>query len=142
MGPEDSSVKEMVMYCGDTPIGRISEIPEITDLQPPEGIEVYDDNTGETVALLRASETDGTLTLHFTATMWAKCRSRKRFIKLMAGVFGMQRNEASQLAEAAMSCGCPSYQDLWADCYAYFVKYAMELMATANGTDQPSGASE
>lgn len=41
------------------------------------------------------------------------CRTRKRFIKLMMGVFGVPRNRAKVLARAAMLGGRVSYTVLW-----------------------------
>jgi hypothetical protein len=35
----------------------------------------------------------------------------------MASTFGMQRNEAAAFAKRAFDAGCPSYQDLWAECF-------------------------
>lgn len=96
------SQRTCTLYLGDVPIGEISEIPS---------------DSGEPH-------------LHFEATRWTKCRSRKKFIKLIGGAFGIQRNDAERLVRKAMNSGCFSYMDLWADVYTYFVKCALVFMAT------------
>lgn len=78
------------------------------------------------------------MVLYF-ATLWRSCRTRKRFVKLMNGVFGMPRNQARALAYVAMRYGCRSYQDLWTDCFTFFIKYALEYLAKHNRADTPQG---
>ena len=108
MGPEDSGLLDgMEFYLGDTRLGNISEIESKT-ITLSEGA---DEN--EPIPISRG------VTLRFTSTHWTTCRSRKRFIKLMGGVFGMPKREAETLAREAMRNGCPSYSDLWADCFSY-----------------------
>lgn len=124
MGPEGK--KEVVLYFDDTRIGTLSEFDESPTIEPSEPLEL-----GNPLAM------SGSMTLRLTAEQWTSCRTRKRFIKLMAGVFGVQRNQATALAKVAMEAGCPSYMDLWADCFAYFIRQTLQYMADH---DRPSDA--
>lgn len=58
----------------------------------------------------------------------ARCRSRKRFIKLLCATMGVQRNDARYLAEVAFRAGRHSYFDLWCDAYIFMVEAALRLM--------------
>ena len=124
--PTDNDQKEVVLYFGEQRIGVLSEFESIPTIEPK--------------SELRLGETPPDF--QFTATLWKSCRSRKRFIKLVMGVFGLPRNNATALADIAMKSGCPSYQDLWADCFTYFIKETLEYMATHDRTDNPARESE
>ena len=113
MGPEDS-VKDIEVYANGLRVGSLTEIEEPTTIEPTEPLAL-----------------GNSLTLRFTASMWTSCRSRKRFVKLMCGVFGVQKRQAEALARAAMSSGCPSYQDLWADCFSYFIAQTIRAFDSA-----------
>lgn len=121
MGP-DNDTKEIVLYFGKQRIGTLSEFDSIPTIEPQ----------SELTLGVRPPD------FQFTASIWKSCRSRKHFIKLMMGVFGLTRNQAADLAEAAMRCGCPSYQDLWADCFSFFIKETLEYMATHNKATNPA----
>lgn len=123
----DNETREFVLYFGDQRIGTLSELESLPVIEPQ----------GEIEQVVKRPP-DFT----FTAYAWKSCRSRKRFIKLMMGVFELPRNRAAQLADVAMRQGCPSYQDLWADCYTFFIKEALEYMATHSNADHPARESE
>lgn len=53
-----------------------------------------------------------------------KCRNRKRFIRLVAGWFGIQRNEAILMTQLVRRHG--SYQGLWERAYEFMVNYAVK----------------
>lgn len=118
MRPDEK--KEIALYFGDTQIGTLSEFDEIPTIEPSEPLELSGGVAGHMEPL----------TLRFRAAQWESCRTRKRFIRLMGGVFGMPRNQANALARAAMEAGSPSYQDLWVDCFSYFIKQTIEYIAT------------
>lgn len=124
--PTDNDQKEVVLYFGEQRIGVLSEFESIPTIEPK--------------TELRLGETPPDF--QFTATLWKSCRTRKRFIKLVMGVFGLPRNNASALADIAIKSGCPSYQDLWADCFTYFIKETLEYMATHDKPDNPARGSE
>lgn len=125
MGP-DSDQREIVFYFGDQRIGTLTEFDSIPTIEPQ--------------SELRLGETPPDF--QFTATIWKSCRSRKRFIKLMMGVFGLPRNNATALADVAMKSGYPSYQDLWADCFTFFIKETLEYIATHDKPENPARGSE
>lgn len=55
------------------------------------------------------------ITIKGVFSFWGhRCRSRRRFIKLMGGCFGIPRNVANHFAEATVIHGTfQSYQQLW-----------------------------
>lgn len=122
----NSETRKFVLYFGDQRIGTISEFDSLSAIEPQ----------GEIESVKAPPD------LIFTAYAWKSCRSRKRFIKLMMGVFELPRNQATHLADTAMRHGCPSYQDLWADCYTFFIKEALEYMTTRTNADNPARGSE
>lgn len=108
MGTEGSS-GGIVLYLGDTRVGELTKFDSIPAIEPSE-------------PFMLGEQRSGPAELKFTASAWQSCRTRKRFIKLVGGVFGLPRNKAVALARAAMESGCPSYADLWADCFTYFIR--------------------
>lgn len=106
----------MEFYLGATRLGRISEIESATVTFPDSA------DGNEPIPISRG------VTLRFTAAHWPTCRSRKRFIKLMGGIFGTPKREAETLAREAMRLGCPSYSDLWADCFSYITGRLIQYM--------------
>ena len=123
----DNETREFALYFGDQRIGTFSELENLPVIEPQGEIEQVVKKTPD---------------FTFTAHAWKSCRSRKRFIKLMMGVFELPRNRAAHLADTAMRHGCPSYQDLWADCYTFFIKEVLEYMATHSNADNPARGSE
>lgn len=117
MKPDEEQTTECMVYIGGVPVGTIStEIPTITITLTAE-----DGETGPSPVSAKSAA----FNLYFVATRWTSCRTRKRFIKLMGGALGVQRNDARRLADKAMAQGCPSYMELWADCYAYYIEYLL-----------------
>lgn len=116
---EKSESPELVLYIDDVRVGTLARIEDNpvtctaeTDGAIPEGLEF---GKGAT--------------LRFTVSAWKSCRTRKRFIKLMGGVFGVQPRDAEALAREAMRRGCESYGDLWADCFSYFTKAVIDQIS-------------
>lgn len=132
MGPEEKlQPTDCMIYVDGVPVGTLgAEIPTITLTARDEA------------DLPPITMDESTITLHFTATRWTTCRNRKRFIKLMGGVLGVQRNAAQRLADKAMANGCPSYMDLWADCYTYFIECVLSRLAAQPGTTAASAGPE
>lgn len=115
MKPDEEQTTECIVYIDGVPVGTMStEIPTIT-------LTAEDGETGP----LPVSAKNAAFNLYFAATRWTSCRTRKRFIKLMGGALGVQRNAARRLADEAMAQGCPSYMELWADCYACYIEYLL-----------------
>jgi hypothetical protein len=119
----DNSIAEGVIYL---PNGEPAEM--ITGIGPPIRVEALvppleepwsTPNLVMETKRLEGTEITGPVESGLTVTvaLAQSCRTRKRFIKLMAGVFGMQRNTASAFAQKAMEAGCPSYEELWAECF-------------------------
>lgn len=69
--------------------------------------------------------------LEFTAIAWKSCRTRKRFIRLMMGVIGIDRNQATALANAVAQSN-RSYGDVWADFYANFIRRTLVGIASSS----------
>ncbi len=102
MGPENSSeVEGLVLYTADgEKIGKIQDLAEVTVAAGKEIVS----------AMCPAMvELHGTLTAR-PAKNW-RCRSRKRFIKLVMSK-GYSRNYAVRFAERARRVGI-SYQGVW-----------------------------
>ena len=116
MGPEGNN-EGLVLYFGDTRVGELTKFDSIPTIEPSE-------------PLTFGEQPSSSIELKFTASAWQSCRTRKRFVKLVGGVFGLPRNQAVALARAAMESGCPSYADLWADCFSYFITETLKYMAT------------
>lgn len=101
MGPESGfDLNNYTLYLGDTPIahGEI-ELAEITvpaDAPKPERI-------------LQIQQVE--VTVHFKMPKRWRCKSRKRFIKLLMSK-GISRNEAESVARVARIAGVP-YEELW-----------------------------
>ena len=122
MGPEnDATIDGMTIWIGDTKLGTLKEIEAATVTLP-------DVEPDDTPPLGGTMWTSGTASFQFAANAWPTCRTRKRFIKLVGGVFGMQRRDAEALARAAMAQGCPSYSDLWADVFSYFTGRILQYL--------------
>lgn len=90
-------------------------------------IDVYID--GRKVGILTATQSADEPPLTFTATIWKSCKTRKRFIKLMMGVFGMPRNMAVDFAKRGVGKGYSSYMDFWADTYACYLQESFKNFA-------------
>lgn len=114
------------LYFGDQRVGTLSKCDSIPTIEPQGEL-----TFGERPADFR-----------FTASIWRSCRTRKRFIKLMMGIFGIQRNRAVTLAEIAMRCGCPSYQDMWADYFTFLIKEMLKYMVMLTKADTLETGSE
>ena len=114
MGPEETNHDGSRVYLNGVHLGDLTIAPEI-EAQESMGPE---STAPESMVL------EGKPTLRFAvmASQWTRCKTRKRFIKLSCGLMGVQKRQAEALARAAMKNGCPSYQDLWADCLAYFIR--------------------
>ncbi len=122
----ENKVREIVLYFGDQRVGTISKIESLS------AVELQN----ESAPVKRQPD------YTFTAYAWKSCRSRKRFIKLMMGVFSFSRNRATWFANEAMLYGCPAYQELWADCYTFFVKEALGHITRHRTTDNLTRGSE
>ncbi len=107
-------------------------------------IRIHDAN-GKTIADFEITPCgDDEVTLTITNGDLPRCQSRKRLIKLLCGWFGIQRNEAAQIAALIKRHG--SYQNLWEDAYIFMVNYAISQMVERHShgitADNPARGSE
>ncbi len=102
MGPENGEAESLVLYTEDgEKIGKM--IWDLTEVDVPAGKEIAPAMCPAMVEL------HGRLTAR-PAKNW-RCRSRKRFIKLLMSK-GISRNEAGSVARVARIVGVP-YRELW-----------------------------
>jgi hypothetical protein len=106
MGTDNKNETETLVYFGNELVGAIR--PGITPNWAPTGV-------------------DDQPSFNFTSAIWKNCRSRKRYIKLMAGVFHIQRNQAEETIQIAIKKGYRlSYQDLWECWFSFAVLTAIK----------------
>lgn len=111
---------DFILMLGDVPLGEIQVAPISEALNP------------ELPGFAGPANPDGLVLSCKAPPALAKCRSRKRFIKLLGGTMGIQRNDARYLAEVAFRGGCRSYFDLWCDCYTFLVGAALQFITNPN----------
>jgi len=101
MGPEDSEVEGLVLYTVDgEKIGKIQNLAEVTV------------SAGKEIASVMGPAMAGlSMTISVKPAKGWRCRSRKRFIKLLMSK-GYSRNYAVRFAARARRVGIP-YQDIW-----------------------------
>lgn len=134
MGTENVGTFDgMTIWIGDTKLGTLKEIEAATVTLP----DVELDNTPPLGDIPRISGTasfrfEGSI--RFSTSVWPTCRTRKRFIKLTCGVFGVQRRDAEALARAAMAQGCPSYSELWASVFSYITGRLLQYISSGPTT--------
>lgn len=107
---------DFILALGDVPIAEVHIEPDTSAKAP------------ELPGFVGPANPDGLVIKVIAPDGLARCRSRKRFIKLCCATMGVQRNDARELAEVAFQKGCRSYFDLWCDCYTYLVASALQFI--------------
>ncbi len=104
MGPENQEAEDLVLYTADGPrIGTIRDLRDLPEVTVPTGKE-----SGAAMSRVMASLS---MTISVKPARDWRCRSRKRFIKLVMSK-GYSRNYAVRFAERARRVGI-SYQGVW-----------------------------
>ena len=139
MGTDDYTPEEF-MFCADgKPIGTL---PDLISIEAPV---VTAHERAEDVCV---DFPEAEITIKAKFSFWYhRCRSRRRFIKLMSGCFGVQRNEAKALAKLGLEVGVPSYQDMWNAACLFFQDKLLGIKFSIGRpvitvTEAPAGASE
>jgi len=124
MGHENSKVEDPVLYTADgEKIGKIGKIQCLPGVPVPSGKRAAS-ALRHVIAGFR-----GTLTAR-SEKNW-RCRSRKRFIKLLMSK-GISRKYAEKVARVARIAGV-SYRELWQSCF-FWVKPMKTGLINADGS--------
>ncbi len=104
MGPENCEAEDPVLYTADGQrIGTIRDLRDLLEVTVPTGKE-----SGAAMSRVMASFS---VTISVKPARDWRCRSRKRFIKLLMSK-GISRNETESVARVARIAGV-QYRELW-----------------------------
>ena len=136
----DTHESEFMFCVNGEPIGPL---PELISIEKP-----IDGHLRDGEFYVDVDFPDGEITIKAMFSFWRQsCRSKRRFIRLMGGVFGVPRNMARSIAEEAMRTETRSYQKLWRTACEFFQqevlsgKYSIERPVRV-ATDASNGVSD
>lgn len=140
MGTENDTTTEFMLCVNGEVIGPVSD--HLATIEMPT-VQAHEE-VGSVIIDFPEAE----ITIKGVFSFWGhRCRSRRRFIKLMGGCFGIPRNVANDVAQAALQARIPSYQEMWSCVCRYFqeqllnFKFSIASPVTLT-TDAPDWVSE